>query len=69
MVEFDGLTFETVKVEATLPNGKKHTYNVEKPEAGHPLTREIIGLRFRDGVPTDQSLFAALTEVLDDVEV
>ena len=69
IVEFQGMTFDEVKVEVELPNGKQRTFNLQNPESGHPITEELTTppLQFHDGDPTEGSLFAALSEILEAV--
>jgi len=61
IVEFEGLTFDEASVEVVLPDNGHKTYNIEEPDAGHPITAELTNLTFDDdGDPTAESLSAAL---------
>lgn len=66
IVEFEGLTFDTAKVQADVDGGKK-TFNIERPEAGHTITVDIepfgLGLD-KDGWLTDSSLYKALRKAM-----
>jgi hypothetical protein len=66
IVTFEGMTFDQAKVEVEI-DGSRRTYNIQKPESGHPMTVELQSLQFQNGDPTDASLFAALRTVLTDV--
>jgi hypothetical protein len=66
IVTFEGMTFEEAKVEVATETGGRRTYNIEKPESGHPMTVDLEGLRSRDGEPSDASLFRALADVLSE---
>jgi hypothetical protein len=67
ILEFNGIHFDQAKVEVELADGAVRTFNIERPESGHPLTEDLSGLDLRDGDPTEASLFAALRAVLADV--
>jgi hypothetical protein len=68
IVEFEGLTFDEAKVEIVTEDGAKRTFNIEKPDTGHPITEELTGLVLRaDGEPDETSLFAELRAVLTNV--
>lgn len=67
ILEFNGIHFDQAKVEVELADGAVRTFNIERPESGHPLTEDLSGLDLRDGDPTEESLFAALRAVLADV--
>ena len=68
IVEFDGMTFDQAKVEVQLENGTHRTFNIEKPDSGHPLTEDLFGLEFdSDGAPTAVTIFAALASMLDEL--
>lgn len=62
ILEFEGVSFERAKVEVDLGNGKSRTFNIEKPESGHPMTQDIgAELSFNDqGWPTKPSMQKAL---------
>lgn len=63
LFEFEGMTFEEVKVEVDLPNGKRRTFNIEKPEAGHAVTAELPV----PDQPSSEQLLAAMQSALADV--
>jgi hypothetical protein len=66
IVEFEGLIFDEANVEVELPDKGKKTFNIEKPDAGHPITVELRNLEHDDeGEPTADSLLAALREAAD----
>lgn len=67
IVEFNGITFEQAKVEVVLGNGSHRTFNIEKPEAGHPISMDLSGLVLKDGEPTQASLVTALQGSLDEI--
>ena len=68
IAEFRGMHFEEVKIEAELPDGGQRTYNLAKPESGHPLTQDIGDLALDDdGEPIEESLYQQLRAVLSDV--
>jgi hypothetical protein len=63
IVEFEGLTFDEARVEVETPDKGTKTFNIEKPDAGHPITVELRNVEVdTDGHPTADSLFAALRE-------
>jgi hypothetical protein len=67
IVEFEGITFDEAKVEVVLENNMRRTFNIEKPDSGHPFTEDITGLVVENGEPTQSSLFEALRSVLNTV--
>lgn len=67
IVTYEGLVFDEAKVEVQLEGGGRRTYNIAKPESGHPMTVDLEHLRLQDGDPTDRSLFRALGDVLDEL--
>jgi hypothetical protein len=68
IVEFEGLTFDEAKVEVVLPNNKRRTFNIEKPDSGHAITEELTDLETNDqGDPTEESLFEALRQAITHV--
>lgn len=68
IVEFAGIQFETAKVEVVLPDNTRRTFNIERPDAGHPITEELTELDLDDrDEPTESSLFAGLRLAADDV--
>jgi hypothetical protein len=67
-VEFEGMTFDQAKVEVVGQNGAGRTFNIEKPDAGHPVTEDMLGLvLLDDGEPDEDSLFSELSRVLSTV--
>jgi hypothetical protein len=66
-VEFNGLEFDTAKVEVALTDGTTRTFNIETPDAGHAFTVEMDKLDFEDGEPTDKSIFAELRRAIDEM--
>lgn len=69
IVEFEGITFDEAKVEVVLEGGKRRTFNIQKPDAGHPFTEDLADLIMVNGEPTSASLFQGLRSVLDAVSV
>lgn len=67
IVEFQGITFDEVKVVVELPNGNRRTFNIQKPDAGHSFTQDLHGLKEDDGEPTPESVFGALGATLAEV--
>jgi hypothetical protein len=68
IVEFEGLTFDEAKVEVVAQNGAKRTFNIEKPDTGHPVTEDLGDLvLLADGEPDETSLFAELRAALTTV--
>ena len=68
IVEFAGIRFDEARVQVVLPDGSLRTFNIEKPDTGHPITEELARLEFDDdGAPTDESLFAGLRRAARDV--
>jgi hypothetical protein len=65
IVEFEGITFDEAKVQVELADGKHHTFNIEKPEAGHAFSVDLTGIDEVDGVPGPQSLFDGLRGAID----
>jgi hypothetical protein len=57
IVEFQGITFDEAKVEVVLEGGARRTFNIEKPDSGHPFTEELSNLEMENGEPTSASLF------------
>ena len=64
IVQFQGLTFDEAKVEVVLPDGAHRTFNLEQPDAGHPLTEQMYGLQMEGGEPTVASLRTELRHAL-----
>ena len=65
IVEFQGMTFDGAKVEVLLADNTRRAFDLQSPDAGRPVLRDLPGLRFDgDGEPTDESLFAELRAAL-----
>jgi hypothetical protein len=64
IVEFEGITFDTAKVEVVLDGETRRTFNIEKPDAGHPFTEDMQNLTIENGEPTSASLFDGLRSAL-----
>lgn len=67
LLRFGDIEFERAVVQVQLPNGRNKTFNLERPDAGHPLTEKLEDLRMSDGEPTEDSLRAALGKVVTDL--
>ena len=68
IVEFQGMTFEQAKVEVTLGDGTRRTFDIESPESGHPFTENLDDLDFApDGTVVPGSVFTALSRSLGSV--
>lgn len=67
LFEFAGMTFEEVKVEVELPDGKRRSFNIERPEAGHAVTADLEVQDADSGYPTAEELLAAMKSALADV--
>lgn len=66
ITEFDGLDFDEAHVSVELEDGKQRTFSLHNPDGGHALSQELEGLKWDDqGNPIPESLFAALSEVID----
>lgn len=67
IIEFAGIPFEQAKIEVDL-DGRLRTFNIERPESGHPMTVDLEDLvADDDGEPTPDSVLAALRAVLGSV--
>jgi hypothetical protein len=64
IVQFEGLTFDEAKLEVTLDDGTRRTFNIEHPDAGHAFTEDLGELRLEDGEPTVASLREGLRRAL-----
>ncbi len=62
-VEIRGAARGEVAIDVEA-GGALHRYNLERPEAGHAVTEEMIGLQIEDGQLTEISLLAALRHSL-----
>lgn len=67
IVEFQGITFDEAKVEVVLDGGTRRTFNIEKPDSGHPFSEDLEDLAMENGEPTPESLFEGLRSVLNTV--
>jgi hypothetical protein len=68
IVEFEGITFDEAKVEVETPSGAKRTFNIERPDSGHPVTEDLHNLTLlADGSPDEASLYAELRQALSTV--
>jgi hypothetical protein len=65
IVEFAGMTFDEAKVEVRLPDDTRRLFDLEHPDQGRPVMRELTGLAFdAGGEPTEASLRSELAAVL-----
>ena len=65
IIEFKDIRFDEAKVEVALPGGEgTKVFNIEKPDAGAPITEELTGLPARNGEPTPDGVLAALRSIL-----
>jgi hypothetical protein len=65
IIEFQGLQFDEAGVTVSLPDGTRRLFYLEKPESGHPMTMELVGLDLdADGDPSEDSVYAALKGAL-----
>ena len=60
IVEFQGMTYDEVKVEVRQEDGRLRTYNIEKPASGHPVTADLDLVRN----PSRDAVYAALQVAL-----
>ncbi len=67
IVEFQNITFDEAKVEVVLDGGARRTFNIAKPDSGHPFTEDLLDLVMENGEPTSDSLFEGLRSVLKTV--
>jgi hypothetical protein len=68
IVEFEGMRFDEARVEVVAGNGARRTFNIEKPDSGHPVTETLGQLELLpDGEPDETSLFAELRKALSTV--
>lgn len=67
IVQFEGMRFDEAKLEVTLADGMRRTFNIEHPDSGHAFTEDIGELRTEEGEPTPDSLQAALGRALSNV--
>jgi hypothetical protein len=68
IVEFGDMTFDEAKVEIVAQDGGTRTFNIEKPDSGHPVTEDLKDLRLlADGEPDETCLFAELRQALTTV--
>jgi hypothetical protein len=65
IVTFGGMTFDEAMVGVILPDETRRLFDLARPEAGRPVTRELPALALdADGEPTPASLLAGLQTVL-----
>lgn len=64
IVQFDGMTFDEVKLEVVLSDGSQRTFNIERPEAGHPYTEDLDIQMMRHGQNAGQPGFTSIWEGL-----
>jgi len=67
IVEFRGLRFDEAHVTIMLDDGGTKTFNIDRPEGGHPLTTDLEHLVFDQGEPTPDSLHAELRRALNEM--
>jgi len=60
IIEFENMTFEEAKVEAVLADGKRRTFNISAPEAGHAFTVDLTDLDICGFTVRHASLFDSL---------
>jgi hypothetical protein len=60
IVEFQGQTYDEVKVEVKQEDGRTRTYNIEKPASGHPVTVDLD----LSANPSADEVYAALQQAL-----
>lgn len=65
--EFEGLNFESAKVEVELANGNQRTFNIASPDSGYPMSQDIHPETSPNGDLKDASLFDELRTVIDDL--
>ena len=67
IVQFEGMKFDSAKFEIAVDGGtRRRTFNIQRPEAGHPFTADIEPV-IEDGEPTDASIFEELAEVISEM--
>jgi hypothetical protein len=68
LYEFADMQFDEVKVEVELPNGQVRTFNIERPERGHPVTVDLPTLeRADDTYPPDGEILEAVRAAVESV--
>lgn len=67
IVEFQGMHYDTAKCQVRLSNGIERSFNIEAPEAGHPMSLDIDPDLRSDGDPEPASLFSELQRVIEEV--
>jgi len=66
IVRFAGITFDRARIGVRLADGTRRSYDLAHPDAGRPLTRDLVGIEVdTTGEPTVASLLRALRAVLD----
>ncbi|HVX20660.1 MAG TPA: hypothetical protein VHB02_04870 [Acidimicrobiales bacterium] len=66
IVEFQTMRFDEAKVQVEMGDGTQRTFNIERPEAGHPFTTDIQ-IQTVGGEPTPESVFHHLRRALASV--
>jgi hypothetical protein len=64
IVEFQGMTFDTAKVQVELEGGSLRTYELRGAEGGHPFAAEIVPEQNDAGILDNDSLFDELGKVV-----
>jgi hypothetical protein len=66
IIEFEGMHFDKAKVQVTLGNGDRRTFNIEEPDSGHAFSVDLDDdLDVQNGEPTEASLFGSLQKAID----
>jgi hypothetical protein len=65
IVEFEGIEFDEVDVEVTLPEGTRRTFNLQSPDKGFAMSVNLDHLDLdADGEPSEASVYAGLKDAL-----
>lgn len=68
IVEFEGLEFDEAKVDVTLQNGSKRTFNLSSPGDGYAMSVELENLAYdATGEFTEDSIYDALRAAHSDI--
>jgi hypothetical protein len=62
ILSFDGVIYERAKVVVDLPGGGQRTFNIDRPEAGHPMLQELDVPSA--GIPAYSDLFDELRAMI-----
>jgi hypothetical protein len=65
ILQFDGQTYDEARVEVELASGRTRQFTIGDPDAGNPISEDLDHLQMQDGEPTDASLRAELSLILD----